>query len=539
MTPKPQLCHRRLSDGFISVTRLTLVVSLLALTACAHQTAPYSSHNGHSTHSSNPTNGHSNNPANAAQAPAPGDPLSTNATLNQPEPEKADLAAPERLDTNHGIQGYQAPEIDPQQAYTLPELIDLAQRTNPITRTAWLHAEQAATAAGMTRSAYLPFISAVAIAGYQKHHSKNRFTVWDHELQLDTRSSVSGVVPALVLEWLLFDFGKRKAVSKIAEEMALASKFALGAAHQAVIFAVTKNYFQLTNALQQLTLSKENLKNTQYILEAAKAKYQSGIGTSIEVAQAEQLHAQAQLAIVQQQGAVHSSKQQLLSAIGLSPTEDLQVDAQQHPLPTVADLPSEQILQEAVHSRPDVQASQATLRAAQAEIESAKANYYPKIALMGITAGGSGRLNLQGLPTLTPRGASSAIMLGMNIPIFDGGLRREQLRQAQLEAQAAQETHQKSEHDALKEMYLAGDALRTALEAYHAAQTLLTAAETTYDAALEGFQAGLSSMTVLSEAATGLATAKEAHHAAYTAAQIASATLAFAMGELNRFEPNT
>src|SRR5690625_2494743 len=407
-------------------------------------------------------------------------------------------------------------EFDPKHTYNLAQLIDLAQRTNPETRIAWLHAKQAATAAGMTRSAYLPFISAIAVAGYQKSHKSDRFSLLDHELEIKTRSSIRGFIPALTLEWLLFDFGKREAVSKAAHDMALASQFALGAAHQAVIFNVTQNYFQYANALKQLAISKENLKNAEYILQAAQANYDSGIGTSIEVAQAKQLKAQNELTIVENEGQVHSTRQLLLSAIGLAPNESLKIDIQQHALPTLADMPEDQALQDAVKSRPDIKATQATLDAAHANIKSAKANYYPKIALMGVTAGGQSSLNIQGLPTIHPRAASTGILLGVSIPIFDGGLRSMQLREARLEAQAAAQVHEKNEHDALKEMYIAGDALRTAIQAHEAAKALLEAAQTTYDAALESYTVGLTSMTLLSEAASGLASAKVAHHAAYT-----------------------
>ena len=432
---------------------------------------------------------------------------------------------------------FQTPEVDPKHRYSLVELIDLAQRTNPTTRIAWLHAEQAATSAGMTKSAYLPFISAVAVAGYQKSHRKSDFTVLDHELEVSTRSSVRGVIPALTLEWLLFDFGKRDAIKKAAEELAVASRFALSAAHQAVIFNVTQNYFQYANALRQLEISQENLGNADYILEAAQANYSTGLGTSIEVAQAKQLRAQAQLAIVKNEGEVNSSRQMLLSAVGLAPNQKLKIDIQEYSLPTIKDLPTDEALQAAVLQRPDVQATQSTYQAAQAGIDSAQANFYPKIALMGVTAGGNSQLNIQGLPTISPRSSSTGVLLGVSIPIFDGGLRSMQLRQARLEADAAQQAHHKNEHDALKEMYLAGDALRTALEAYNASRTLLEAAQTTYDAALEAYTVGLSSMTLLSEAATGLAGAKDAHHAAYTAAQIASASLAFAMGEASEYLP--
>src|SRR5699024_8368957 len=278
---------------------------------------------------------------------------------------------------------FQTPEVDPKHRYRLVELIDLAQRTNPTTRIAWLHAEQAATSAGMTKSAYLPFISAVAVAGYQKSHRKSDFTVLDHELEVSTRSSVRGVIPALTLEWLLFDFGKRDAIKKAAEELAVASRFALSAAHQAVIFNVIQNYFQYANALRQLEISQENLGNADSILEAAQANYSTGLGTSIEVAQAKKLKAQAQLASVKHEGEVNSSRQMLLSAVGLAPNQELKIDIQEYSLPTIKVLPTDEALQAAVLQRPDVQATQSTYQAAQAGIDSAQANFYPKIALMG------------------------------------------------------------------------------------------------------------------------------------------------------------
>ena len=58
--------------------------------------------------------------------------------------------------------------INSDQAYTLAELIDIAQQNNPTTRIAWLEAEQAALAAGLVKATYLPMITASVIGGYQR-----------------------------------------------------------------------------------------------------------------------------------------------------------------------------------------------------------------------------------------------------------------------------------------------------------------------------------------------------------------------------------
>src|SRR5699024_11488571 len=109
----------------------------------------------------------------------------------------------------------------------------------------------------------------------------------------------------------------------------------------------------------------------------------------------------------------------LLPAIGLAPNQELKIDIQEYSLPSAQDLPDDEALQAAVQQRPDVQATQSTYQAAQAGIDSARANFYPKIALMGVTAGGNSRLNIQGLPTISPRSSSTGVLLGVSIPIFE------------------------------------------------------------------------------------------------------------------------
>jgi outer membrane protein TolC len=62
----------------------------------------------------------------------------------------------------------EAAKIDPDRVYGLPELIDIAERTNPQTRIAWERARQAAAAVGLSESTYYPYLAASAFAGYEK-----------------------------------------------------------------------------------------------------------------------------------------------------------------------------------------------------------------------------------------------------------------------------------------------------------------------------------------------------------------------------------
>src|SRR5215470_2999002 len=68
---------------------------------------------------------------------------------------------------NTAVQLPSPAEIDPNHVYSLVELIDIAQRRNPATRVAWEQAQQAAINVGIARAAYLPALTASAIAGWE------------------------------------------------------------------------------------------------------------------------------------------------------------------------------------------------------------------------------------------------------------------------------------------------------------------------------------------------------------------------------------
>ena len=84
---------------------------------------------------------------------------------------------------------------------------------------------------------------------------------------------------------------------------------------------------------------------------------------------------------------------------------------------------------ELVHQRPDIQAAEAQLHAASAEIGIATAQLYPQITLSAGVSGSS----LDGGTLFSPGGLVWSVAAGITQPVFDGGL-REAERQAALAA---------------------------------------------------------------------------------------------------------
>ncbi|HXZ16728.1 MAG TPA: TolC family protein, partial [Roseiarcus sp.] len=218
-------------------------------------------------------------------------------------------------------EGLPIPTINPAKIYSLSDLVDLAESTNPTTRIAWDEAKRAALAAGIVESAYLPQITAGALTGWQSGGGKSSV----EGLASSSSSSLTGTVGALSMNWLLFDFGERVAVVDAAKQLSVVSNIAFTEVHQQVILAVALAFFADSAAKARLATAAQSLKNAQMVQAAAEDRYGHGVGTVTEAAQARQGTAQAKLALVEETGRAQDAYVALLTAVGVSPTLKIKV----------------------------------------------------------------------------------------------------------------------------------------------------------------------------------------------------------------------
>jgi outer membrane protein TolC len=253
--------------------------------------------------------------------------------------------------------------VDAERVYNLADLIDLAESTNPDTRIAWNDARNAALTAGIARSTYLPRISAAALTGKEWSHGSSSVG----NLSLGQNNSATGTVSVLSIDWLLFDFGRRDALIDAADQGAVIANVAFTGAHQKLIHVVSVAFYAYSAARARADSAVASLKDAQEIQVAAESRKTHGIGTVIEVAQARQFTAQAELARVRAEGDQADAYVALLSAIGVSPLSHIRIaDVSSRPLPTDLDQPIEKVLESALQRRPDVLAAIAAQKAADA-----------------------------------------------------------------------------------------------------------------------------------------------------------------------------
>lgn len=451
--------------------------------------------------------------------------------------------SPERgyvLPTNAALASLPAPPpIDANKVHDLADLIDLAESNNPETRIAWNTARDVALAAGIARSSYLPRLAATALGGYQSVHGRPS----TYGLGSGTDTSVTGSVSVLSLQWLLFDFGERRAIVESADQAAVAANIGFTGVHQRLIHQVSLAFYAFSAARDRSDNAARSLEDARKVQTVAEERFRRGIGTVVEVAQAKLATAEASLFQVRARGSMDDARVGLMTAIGLPPLLRISLaDASHHHLSPALAGDAEEIISAALGRRPDILAAYSALEASLANERAAKAEFLPKVFMSANTAFATGDLSVTGVPAIgadqpptlnvTDRRSSASIMLGITVPLFDGGRRSAVLAQARVRADTARTTLERVKDDAVQQIVLANNALQTGLAAHDAANALRSAAQTTFDAALAAYRNGIGASTEVLVAERQLLDARIAYSDSYSAALSAAATLALATGSL-------
>ncbi len=301
-------------------------------------------------------------------------------------------------------------------------------------------------------------------------------------------------------------------------------------------------YYSHIAAQARVGTAEKALRNAKEVQAAAESRYARGVGTIVEVAQARQGTAQGELGQAQASGQAQDSYVALLAAMGLSPLTQIKVaEFGQRKLSSALTGSIDQIVTEALARRPDVLSSYAAHEASLARLRAARAEFMPKVFLSGTGSYASNTLDVSALPGLGQSPATlnlpgthfgATVLLGVTVPIYDAGLRRALEGQAQADAAKTDARLEQIRDEATREIVGANNRIRTSLRALDAAVALASAAQITFDSALDAYRNGVGSITDATRAETALLEARNASTDAYSVALSSAATLALAAGTL-------
>jgi outer membrane protein len=428
-----------------------------------------------------------------------------------------------------------AATIDPSRSYTLAELIDIAERSNPRTHILWERAKQRAEALGVEKSSYYPVLAGVAAFGDQR-------TIEPFPKPLAPRGytmvEVPIVQPEITLQYLIFDFGNREGRVDAAAAQKLAAGANFIAANQQVAFRVASAYYGLLTAQEQLEAARETLKTAQTTQDAAEDRLNNGRATLPDVLNARAETSQSDFDLESADGDEKIARVTLTEAVGAEPSPHIQIDGQKDtPLPHELTLSIDALIDRAMANRPDLQAQASEIRAAEDTIRQAKAAYRPQISLMGSVAQTTvwpttdyGQLGFASVPTWSAA-------LGIEWRLWDGSARKNELAIAESKRREAKDEMTELRDQTTREVWTAYIAFRTAVRKEQAAEALLDSASTSYSASLEAYQYGVKNLVDVLTAEKQLAQARLSGVSARSQLFIEAVNLEFVTGNLLRNQP--
>ena len=212
-----------------------------------------------------------------------------------------------------------------------------------------------------------------------------------------------------------------------------------------VVSQVATAYFQLLELDGELQISRTTLETRRASLQLTQDRQRGGVATLLDLRQAEQLVDTAAESIPQLQQQIEQTENQISVLLGKNP-QDIQRGnfLDQHMPPEVpTGLPSALL-----ERRPDIQAAEQALVAANADIGVARAAYFPDISLTGTIGGQSSKL----ASLFSGPNAAWTFIPQITQPIFTAGRIKSNVQLAEAQREEEQVAYEKSIQTAFQEV---------------------------------------------------------------------------------------
>jgi multidrug efflux system outer membrane protein len=339
----------------------------------------------------------------------------------------------------------------------LRRLVDIALQNNRDLRGAVLNIEQARAQFQIQRANLFPTVNA-AVSGTRAP------SVVDGRI----RNSFSAGLA--VSAWEIDFFGRIASLKEQALAQFLATEEARKSVQISLVAAVANNWLALLADEELLDISRRTVETRDESIKLAKLRLDNGVSSELDYRQAESLAESARATLAQQQRQRAQDENALVLLLGQPLPEDVRGSLQGNRLADAQPLPDlpPGLPSDLLRNRPDIRQAEQTLIGANANIGSARANFFPRISLTAQAGRASGELS--GL--FNSNGAwGFTLAPQLLLPIFDAGRNRAGLASAQVGRDIAVAQYEKSIQSAFREVSdaLAGRAtLDEQLRAYQA-----------------------------------------------------------------------
>jgi outer membrane protein TolC len=312
----------------------------------------------------------------------------------------------------------------------------------------------------------------------------------------------------------------RLAVEQARAELA-AAQAQYDSARLSLALEVSTAYYDLLRKQALLQIAQETLAAAQRQLSEAELRLKAGDAPDLDVLRARVPVALAQAGLYQAENAAAVARQSLNSLIG-NPLDAPLDAAEVTPAATALPLTLEEARTQALQAAPQLRAADATIRASEAALRSARRWREPMLSLQAFDLRSGDKTGFS---------REDTIQASLSFPLTDGGLGRAKSREAQAAVQQAQAQAEGARRTTLVSVsaaYLTAQSSGRQVDAARVAQEIAQAA---YDKMVLGYRNGLFPLTDVLNAQATLNQARIAFRQSLYDAAVAISTLNNAIGK--------
>lgn len=363
----------------------------------------------------------------------------------------------------------------------LRQLIVLALKNNRDLRVSAANMDRARALYRIERAAQLPGIEGTGESVNQRIPAVLTQTS-DHRINREYAANIG--LSSFEIDF----FGRLQSLKEEALETYLASEEAYRSAYISLVAEVVLARLTLAADEERLAISRATLESQEETYKMIERRFELGVSSQLQLSEARTSVEAARVNIARYTHQVEADRLALALVVGAPIPADLirekTMTAFVLPDELPVGLPSETLLR-----RPDILQAEHALKAANANIGAARANFFPRIALTASLGYASNELS----DLFSNATRTWSFLPRVTLPIFEWGANVARLGVSEADRDAAVARYEKAVQQAFSEVADALVLRRTIVDQLAAQRALVGAAVTAYDLSAARFEKGVDS----------------------------------------------
>ena len=261
---------------------------------------------------------------------------------------------------------------------TLDSLIAIALSNNYNLQSIEATLEKSRLSYQQSKAAFYPSLSfnaqydlSESSLNYYEETSSNQYRTNDY------------ITASLNATWNIDVFGKNRDKVKANKKTYLANEASYQDAVMSLCAQVATVYFNLRSYQQQLIVANQNITSEKNILDITIARYESGLGTQLDVSQAKSVYYNTLASIPRLDAYITQCINNLAILLGTYPSNLTNAFNDVSELPSIRHIVNVGIPADVIRRRPDIRQAELNIEAQAATIGATKADFYPKFSITG------------------------------------------------------------------------------------------------------------------------------------------------------------